>query len=128
MTKIQLPQLPPQVLRNISHGLIAVAAIYGIYVMRKAYKAGDELADKATKPIGQLWSDVSAWSGGWTPVELSDLIIQPWYLDDNYKISDEAWRVIGQDANQKQMLLTLFNDRVLKPEYRHLIGQPIGAL
>ena len=128
MTKLRLPQLPPQGLSNITNGLIAVAVIYGLYVMQKAYSAGDKLADQATKPVGQMWSDVSAWAGGWQPVELTDLIIQPWYLDNDFRITDEAWDVLSRDPTQKAQLLVLFDNRVLKPEYRNLIGQRIGAL
>lgn len=128
MTKVKLPKLPPLALNDVSNGLIAVAVIYGLYMMQKAYSAGDKLANQATKPAGQLWSDVSAWAGGWEAVELTDLIIQPHYLDENFEISGEAWAVLTRDANYNKLMLKLFDNKILKPEYRHLVGQPIRGL
>jgi len=96
--------------------------------MQKAYSAGDRLANQATKPLGQAWSDVSAWAGGYRPVELTPLVVQPWYLDANYQISNQAWEILNRDAGYQVLMVGLFNGRTLKPEYRHLIGQPIEGI
>ncbi|MGI2072639.1 hypothetical protein [Shewanella baltica] len=118
-------KLSPQLMRVLPNLLTAAAALYAGYWLKKGYQAGEKVADSATAPIGQAWSDISAWAGGWTPVELTDLIIQPWYLDNNYRLSDEAFSVLSKayPSEVKQF----FSDRVLKSNYRHLIGKPIGA-
>lgn len=128
MTKLRFPALPMPDLNKLSNGLVAVAVIYGLYVMQKAYGAGDKLANQATRPIGQAWSDVSAWAGGYKAVELTPLVIQPWYLDDSYQISMDAWEILNRDADYQVLMAGLFDGRTLKAQYRHLIGQPITGL
>ncbi|WP_351001100.1 hypothetical protein [Shewanella sp. TB7-MNA-CIBAN-0143] len=110
-------------LPKLQSALIAVAAIYAIYTLKQAYQIGDKVADKVTEPAGQAWSDVSAWAGGWSPVELTDLIIQPWYMDNNYKLTDEAYKTLSK-AYPKEVA-QYFDNRVLKTQYRRLVGQPV---
>ncbi|ABV36812.1 hypothetical protein Ssed_2203 [Shewanella sediminis HAW-EB3] len=112
-----------------SHNIIlALAAVYIVYKYSQGYKRLDKVVNEATKPVGQLWSDVDARLGGWSPVELTDLVIQPWYLNTNFVISEEAWQVLTRDTDYRVMMKQLFDGRTLKPEYRHLIGKPIGGL
>ncbi|NKF52794.1 hypothetical protein G3R49_19745 [Shewanella sp. WXL01] len=119
-----LPQLP-QGLNSLSNGLIAVAVIYGLYLAQKAYRAGDKLAESATAPAGEALSDVTAWFNGNHRVELTPLVIQPHYLNAQYQISSEAWEILTRDANYAALMIVLFNNQILKPQYRHLVGQPI---
>ncbi|QLE85563.1 hypothetical protein FLM48_11030 [Shewanella sp. Scap07] len=118
----------PQALSKGQGALIAVAVIYSLYTLHKMYGAGDRLANAATKPLGQMWSDASGWLNGYKPVELTDLVIQPWYLDADYHISAEAWDILSKDAGYKAIMLKIFDGRTLKPEYRDLIGKPIGGV
>ena len=112
-----------------SHNVIlALAAVYIVYKYSQGYKRLDKVVNEATKPAGQLWSDIDARLGGWSPVELTDLVIQPWYLNTSFVISEEAWEVLTRDANNRLMMKHLFDGRTLKPEYRHLVGQPIGNI
>lgn len=124
----KLAQQLPQALTKGQGALIAVAVIYALYTLRQMYSAGDRLANQATKPIGQAWSDASAWLNGYRPVELTDLVIQPWYLDGDYHISAEAWDILTKDAGYKATMLKIFDNRTLKPQYRDLIGKPIGRI
>jgi hypothetical protein len=120
-------RLSPQLMRvlpNLSSALIAVAVVYAIHTVKKAYAAGDRLADSLTAPFGQAWSDVSAWAGGYQPVELTDLVIRRHYMDSNYRLTDEAFRVLGR-AHPNELSYYFYN-RTLKPQYRHLIDQPIN--
>ena len=112
-----------------SHNVIlALAAVYIVYKYSQGYKRLDKVVNEATKPAGQLWSDIDARLGGWSPVELTDLVIQPWYLNTSFVISEEAWEVLTRDANNRLMMKHLFDGRTSKPEYRHLVGQPIGNI
>ncbi|MCW3173746.1 hypothetical protein [Shewanella subflava] len=120
MTKTKLS---PQLMRALPDLLTAAAALYVGYWLKKGYQVGDKVAETATAPAGQLWSDFSAWAGGWQPVELTDLIIQPWYLDNNYRLTDEAYKTLSK-AYPKEVE-HFFSNRVLKSHYWHLIGQPI---
>lgn len=114
-----------QGLSNIKNVAVIVAAAYGIYLLKKMYSAGDKVAEKATAPAGQLLSDIGAWANGWEPVVLTNLIIQPWYLDNNYRLTAEAEKVIKKAYPNEYA--NFFSNNVLKPEYRKLIGQPIKA-
>ena len=121
LSRLQLPKG--------SHNVImALAAVYLVYKYSQGYKRLDKVVNEATKPAGQLWSDIDARLGGWSPVELTDLVIQPWYLNTSFVISEEAWEVLTRDANNRLMMKHLFDGRTLKPEYRHLVGQPIGNI
>ena len=124
----KLAQQWPQALSKGQGALIAVAVIYALYTLQKLYSAGDKIAEKATAPAGQAWSDASAWLNGWRPVELTDLVIQPWYLDADFHISAEAWDVLTKNAGYKATMLKIFDGRTLKPEYRDLIGKKIGSI
>lgn len=124
MTKKLLNKLPLQALSN---GLIAVAVIYVAYLFSKGFNRMDKAAEVATKPIGNMLSDFTAWTNGNHRVEQTDLVIQPWYMVGN-KISDQAWDVLSKDPGYEALLGKLFDGRTLKPEYRDLIGKPIGEL
>ncbi|OEG72315.1 hypothetical protein BEL05_04880 [Shewanella colwelliana] len=117
--------LNKQSLQGLSNGLIAIAVIYGVYKLSQGLNRMDKAAEIATQPIGQAWSDASAWLGGYRPVEVTDLVIQPWYMIGN-QISDDAYEVLLR--NYPDLLPQLFDGRTLKREYRHLIGKPIGGL
>ncbi|MPY23924.1 hypothetical protein FS373_15325 [Shewanella sp. YLB-07] len=117
-------QLP----KGLHSAVIAGAAVYLVHQLTKGLGRLDETANILTKPVGQAWSDVSAWAGGWQAVELTALIIQPWYLDSNFQISSEAWRVLTVDEKNRALMHQLFDNRTLKQEYRHLVGQPIEGL
>ena len=108
--------------------IIALAAVYIVYKYSQGYERLDNVVNEASKPAGQLWSDIDARLGGWSPVEQTELVIQSWYLDEHYQISDEAWQVLTVLDDNRTLMKTLFNGRILKPEYRHLIGKPIGDL
>lgn len=123
MKQLSALQLP----KGSHNVIIAVAAAYIVYKLSQGYERLDAVANEATKPAAQLWSDIEARLGGWSPVELTDLIIQPWYLD-NFVITDEAWEVLTRDNNNRIIMKTLFDGRTLKPEYRHLVGQQIGSI
>jgi hypothetical protein len=124
MSKQSLAQL-----LTVSHKTVMVlGGAYVIYKLSQLYGATDKIVDKATAPAGQLLSDVSARLNGWSPVQQTDLVIQPWYLDDNYKISDEAWDVLTVMDNNRIAMKQLFSGRIMKPEYRLLIGKPIGSI
>jgi hypothetical protein len=110
------------------NAVIALAAAYIVYKYAQGYERLDKVVNQATKPVGQLWSDIDARLGGWSPVEQTDLVIQRWYLDSNYQISDEAWRVLTVIDSNRSIMKTLFNGRVMKPEYRDLIGKPIRGV
>jgi uncharacterized protein (UPF0333 family) len=114
-----------QGLSNIKSVAVIAASIYGIYLLKKMYSAGDKIAEKATAPAGELLSDVSAWANGWEPVVLTNLIIQPWYLDNNYRLTAEAEKVIKKAYPAEYA--HFFNGNLLKHEYIKLIGQPIKA-
>ena len=64
--------------------LIAGAVVYLAHLLTKGLGKLDSTVNTLTEPAGQLWSDIDAKLGGWSPVEQTDLIIQPWYLDDQY--------------------------------------------
>lgn len=116
-------KLSPQLMLVLPNLLIGIAAIYAAYWVKKGYQAGDKIADSATAPIGQVWSDFSAWAGGYSPVELTDFIIQPWYLNKNYELTDEAYKTLSK-AYPKEVA-QYFDGRVLKNKYRDLIGKPL---
>ena len=124
MKALSAVQLP----KGSHNVIIALAAVYIVYKYAQGYERLDKVVNQATTPIGQLWSDIEARLGGWSPVELTDLIIQRHYLDDHYQISEEAWRVLTVDDNNRALMKTLFSGRVMKPEYRALIGKPIKEL
>lgn len=121
--KLSTLQLP----KGSHNVIIAVAAAYIVYKLSQGYERLDAVANEATKPAAQLWSDIEARLGGWTPVELTDLVIQPWYLND-FVITDEAWEVLTRDKDNRIIMKTLFDARTLKPQYRHLVGKPIGSI
>ena len=122
MTKTKLL---PQLMRVLPDLVTAAAAIYAAYWLKKGYQAGDKIADSATAPIGQAWSDFSAWAGGYAPVELSDFIIQPWYLN-GYTLTDEAYKTLSK-AYPKEVN-HYFDGRVLKAAYRNLIGKSLKGI
>lgn len=124
MKALSAVQLP----KGSHNVIIALATVYIVYKYAQGYERLDKVVNQATTPIGQLWSDIEARLGGWSPVELTDLIIQRHYLDDHYQISDEAWRVLTVDDNNRALMKALFSGRVMKPEYRALIGKPIKEL
>ncbi|MFB2670637.1 hypothetical protein ACE02U_17835 [Shewanella xiamenensis] len=127
MTKIPLPAQWPQGLTN---GLIAVAAIYGLYVFSKMYSAGDRLAAQITEPIGQAWSDIAAWTNGYQPVEFSNAAF---YLNSKYVAAngfiDPTWRLIMERSNSG--IAALFDkiapQGVLLPKYNYLINGEVSA-
>lgn len=124
MTKqLSLPQLP----QAWSNTLIALAAVYVVYQLSQGLKRMDETARIATKPIGSALSDLTALANGNHRVENTPLIIQPWYLNNN-QITDEAWRTLYKIPSYQPLLDKLFDGRTLKPEYRDIIGRPIGDL
>lgn len=125
MTSTKLVQQLAPALIKAQSAVIALAVIYGLYTLNKMYRAGDKLAEQATAPLGQAWSDVAAWAGGYQPVELTSLVIQPWYLDDYNRISQDAWNVLYKAPEYQSLLNALFDDRFLKTKYTHLIGRPI---
>ena len=129
MTKLKLPALLPQGLNDASNALIAVAVIYGLYVLQKAYGAGDRLANQATKPIGQAWSDVSAWAGGWRPVQYNNA---SFYLNSKYVASDglidPKWRAIieGTNAGIKALFATIAPQGKLLARYIYLLDAEVS--
>jgi hypothetical protein len=124
MNKLSAVPLP----KGSLNAVIALAVAYIVYKYAQGYERLDKVVNQATKPVGQLWSDIDARLGGWSPVEQTDLVIQRWYLDSNYQISDEAWRVLTVMDSNRALMKTLFNGRVMKPEYRDLIGKPIRGV
>ncbi|WP_025822975.1 hypothetical protein [Shewanella marina] len=111
------------------HNLALIAGVtYVIYQLSKGFNRLDNAADIATKPIGQAWSDISAWAGGYRAVEHTPLIIRDFYLDSHYQITDEAWRVLVNVESYRPLMTELFNGRVLKSQYRHLINKQITEL
>lgn len=108
--------------------IIALAAAYIVYQYAQGYERLDKVVNQATKPAGQLWSDIDARLGGWSPIKQTELVVQPWFLDEHYQISGEAWQVLTVMENNRRLMKILFNGRVMKPEYRNLIGKPIKGL
>jgi hypothetical protein len=124
MKQMKFPPQLVQALLKAENALVAIAVMYGIYSFKKAYQVGDKLVNTVTAPLGQAWSDVSAWAGGYQPVELTNLVIRRHYMDINYRLTDEAYSVLGR-AHPSE-LAYYFQNRVLKAQYRHLIDQPIN--
>ncbi len=60
MKNLSIPQLP-QGLNNL---LIAGAAVYVVYMLSRGLGQMDQAANTLTKPLGQMWSDASAWASG----------------------------------------------------------------
>lgn len=117
-----------QLMRGLSNAksiAVIVAALYGAYLLKKMYNKGDEIAKVATQPAGQLLSDVDAYLGGWSPVELTPLKLQPWYFDNSYRLTPDAEKVIKKAYPAEYAYF--FNGNVLKPEYRNKIGFVVVA-
>ncbi|WP_394131647.1 hypothetical protein [Shewanella maritima] len=127
MSYQKLAQQWPQVLSSAKNLAVAIAVIYGVYMASKAYKKGDEAANEITKPAGDLLSDITAWSNGNHRIEVTDLVIQPWYLDSDYRISNDAWNALNKIPTYTALMQKLFDDRILKPQYRQYIGKPISG-
>ncbi|MBL4815062.1 MAG: hypothetical protein JKY74_06220 [Shewanella sp.] len=108
--------------------VIAGAAVDLVHQLTKGLGRLDETAKILTKPVDQACSDMSAWAGRWQAIELTTLIIQSWYLNSNFKLTSEAWRVLMVDEKNRALMHQLFDNRTLKQEYRHLVGQPIEGL
>ncbi|QBF81269.1 hypothetical protein EXU30_00095 [Shewanella maritima] len=125
MSKAQF-KLPPLTVWHST--FIAAAAIYIVYMASKAFARMDSTANAITAPAGSLISDVTAWANGNHRIEFTPLVIQPHYLNANYVISDQAWEVLTRNPQYKQLMYGLFDNRVLKPQYRHLVGQQITGL
>ncbi|WP_198783449.1 hypothetical protein [Shewanella putrefaciens] len=127
MTKIQLPaQLPP----GLTNGLIAVAAIYGLYIFSKMYSAGDKLAQQVTEPIGQAWSDLAAWTNGYKPVEFSSAAF---YLNGKYVDAtgfiDPTWKMIMTRSNSgiAELFDIIAPQGVLLRKYNYLLNKEVSA-
>lgn len=127
MTKIPLPaQLPP----GLTNGLIAVAAIYGLYVFSKMYSAGDKLAQQVTEPIGQAWSDLAAWTNGYKPVEFGSaaFYLNSKYVADDGRI-DPTWRAAIERSHSgiAALFKTIAPQGVLLKKYNYLLNGEVSA-
>ena len=121
MKPMRLPTQWPQAWPDY---LLLAGVVWAGWQATKLFRKGDELAAQATKPLGQLWSDLSAWSGGWRPVQLTSLRILSHMLDDDYRLMPEARAVITKiPAYQTDIRRMFTTDYVMKPEFRYLIVQ-----
>lgn len=114
-----------QGLHSIKTIALVGAAFYAVYLLKKMYSKGDEIAAAATQPAGQLLSDVDAYLGGWSPVELAPLKLQPWYFDNSYRLTYDAEKVIKKAYPAEYAYF--FDGNVLKPQYRNKIGFVVVA-
>ena len=127
MTKaLSLPQLP----QAWSNGLVAVAALYAVYLFSKMYSAGNELAEKATEPMGQAWSDVAAWTNGYKPVEFGSaaFYLNSKYVADDGRI-DPTWRAVIERSHSgiAALFATIAPQGKLLSKYNYLINGEVSA-
>ncbi|WCE31115.1 hypothetical protein [Vibrio sp. SCSIO 43137] len=87
----------------------------------------NQLADNATRPVSEVFSELSARMNGWSPVELKPLMIQDFYLDENYRLTADAERTLWQWSPWRPLLTELFGSKggAMKPQYLPLINQSI---
>lgn len=118
-----------QLNRTAVIALIAITVIY--FIVRtfaaKAVETLDNAAKDATKPAGDLLSDITAVINGHKPVELTPLVIQEHHLNWDYTLTQEAERVFWKIGEYQPLLYKLFGTkgRAMKVQYRHLVGRPI---
>ncbi|GCF88772.1 MULTISPECIES: hypothetical protein [unclassified Shewanella] len=127
MTKaLSIPQLP----QGLNNGLIAVAVIYGVYMLSKMYSVGDKLAEQVTEPIGQAWSDLAAWTNGYKPVEFSNAAF---YLNSKYVADDGSidptWRAAIERGHTgiAALFATIAPKGKLLSKYNYLINGEVSA-
>lgn len=120
----------PQSVQVLTNVVTGVAALVIAWQLKKAYSAADKVVAKATEPMGQLWSDVAAWSGGYQPVEFSSAAF---YLNSRYVAADgmidPGWREIMERSNEgiAQLFYTIAPYGYLLSQYRYLIDGEVSA-
>lgn len=111
-------QLDNQVKKGI---FITLAAIV-------AYKFMDSKFNRLTAGAGKVLSDIDARLHGWSPVQVTDLVINKRYLNSDYTLHEDARHVLGSIDSYKPILFALFGHNLSMPmavKYRALIGHKL---
>ncbi|ENM5736877.1 hypothetical protein AB1F87_000383 [Vibrio mimicus] len=113
--------------------LLAALLVLAILALARLFSkqfsdAVDNSLDVVTSPLGDLLSDITAEINGHVPVELQPLVIQERHINAaDYTLRPDAEAVYWKIGIYQPLLYKLFGGvgRPMKPQYRHLIGEPI---
>lgn len=107
-----------------SNKQILFAAVSALIV----YKAIDKKLSVSTKAAGGILSDIDARLNGWSPVDITDLVISKRYLNNDYTLKNNAANVLIKVNKYKPILFSLFGARLNMPlnvQNRKLIGKKL---
>ncbi|OBU24950.1 hypothetical protein C0Z01_14135 [Photobacterium kishitanii] len=102
-----------------------VFAVLGALVV---YKSIDNKLSVSTKKAGDVLSDIDARLHGWSPVQLTDLVISKRYLNSDYTLKSNAANVLIRVDKYKPILFALFGSKLNMPmsvNDRSMIGKKL---
>lgn len=113
--------------RLIDLGFVVVGGLTVWYLTQKIGTHLQKAASKATQPVGELLSDLTAGLNGWEAVELSPLMIRDSYLNDDYTLTPEASATLWKIDQYYPLMLKIFGYQggTMNAKYHPLINVPI---
>ncbi len=113
--------------RLVDVGFLVLAGVTVWFLTRNMANKLDQATEEATKPVGDLLSDLTAMYNGWSPVELQPLMIRDFYLNSDYTLTDEASNTLWKIDQYNPLMVEMFGypGGVMAEKYRPLINQPI---
>ncbi|ELC0658521.1 hypothetical protein SD340_001118 [Vibrio fluvialis] len=113
--------------RLIDLGFVVLGGVAVWFLTQKLARQLDQVTAQATKPVGELMSDLTALYNGWSPVELQPLMIRDFYLNPDYTLTANASQTLWNIDQYYPLMQEIFGHPggVMAEKYRPLINQPI---
>lgn len=113
--------------RLIDLGFVILGGVTVWYLTQNLGKQLQKVTDTATKPVGELLSDLTAKYNGWSAVELQPLMIRDFYLNPDYSLTPDASSTLWKIEQYRPLMVEMFGHPggVMAEKYRPLINLPI---
>ncbi|MCG9576414.1 hypothetical protein L1D14_09200 [Vibrio tubiashii] len=113
--------------RLIDLSFVVLGGVTVWYLTQNLGKQLQNVTNTATKPVGELISDLTAKYNGWSAVELQPLMIRDFYLNPDFTLTANAKDTLWNIEQYRPLMVEIFGtpDGTMSEKYRPLINKPI---
>lgn len=113
--------------RLVDLSFVVLGGVAVWYITQNWMNDFNKSTNQATESTGELLSDLTALYNGWSPVELSPLMIRDFYLTPDYTLTPDADATLWSIEQYRPLMAEIFGQPggVMAEKYRPLINKPI---